>query len=173
MNAPADLLDLYRATHYDVRMPGARRVSLRVDGRVPLAFIEWANDTWPLSFISACNPRSTRLSAKENHQRMQALLKRLRSQQASILAGVGHIPGQPWREPSLLVAGLTIEQLDSLAIDFDQNAIVIARNGDHVGLRIYRPEWAPLPNWISAIEGPGAWRQDEPVAIDCGSAKKP
>lgn len=141
MNAPAELLELYRVSHYDVRMPGGKRVTLRVGDQVPFALADWANDTWPLSFISACNPRSKKRPAKENRQHMRALLDRLALQRTRVLPGVGHIPGQNWREPSLLVAGLTIEQADSLAFNFDQNAIVIAHKGDHVGLRIYRRDW--------------------------------
>lgn len=152
MSAPSALLDLYLASHYDVRMPGGKRVTLRVGQAVPLVLVDWTKDNWPLVFVSACNPQSRKLPAKLNRQRMRALLERLGAQQARVLAGAGHIPGQDWREPSLLVAGLTIEQADSLAFDFDQNAILIADKVDLLELRIYRPQWATPPAAIREFE---------------------
>ena len=152
MYASTKLLNLYYATHYDVRMRGGKRVTLRVGDQVPLSLIGWANDTWPLVFISACNPQSIKLPAQENRQRMNDLLERLGEMHARVLPGAGQIPGQDWREPSLLIAGLTIEGADSLAFDFDQNAILIAHKGNQIGLRIYRPKWASPAGAVSAIE---------------------
>lgn len=144
MSAPSALHDLYLASHYDVRMPGGKRVTLRVGQAVPLVLVDWTEDNWPLVFVSACNPQSRNLPAKVNRQRMRALLERLGAQRTRVLAGAGHIPGQDWREPSLLVAGLTIEQADAIAFDFDQNAILIADRVDKVELRNYHPQWATL-----------------------------
>lgn len=137
MKATARLLNIYRETHYDLRMPGGNRVTLRVGNRVPQCLLEWANGAWPLVYISACNPRSVRLPKQINRQRMRTLLHRLSLQSVRVLAGVGHIPGQGWRESSLLVVGLTMEQTDLLAIEFAQNAVVIACKDEPVDLRGY------------------------------------
>ena len=152
VNSPAALLELYRNTCYDIRMSGGKRARLRIGEPVPSALINWANDTWPLFVVSACNPQSREFPAKENRLRMRMLRNRLASLPARLLPGVGHIPGQDWREPSLLVAGLNVENADSLAFKFNQNAIVIARNNHSVSLRIYCPKQATSLNTISGIE---------------------
>ncbi|HET9034093.1 MAG TPA: DUF3293 domain-containing protein [Dokdonella sp.] len=154
MNAAADLLDVYRASHYQVRMPGGRRVTLRIGQPAPLALINWADPDWPLACISACNPQSEKLSATHNRQRMRELLGRVRSYQGRVLAAAGRIPGHEWRESSLLVAALTLDRIDTLALDFDQNAVVVIRPGLRIRLRIYRREWASLSDPTSDLEAP-------------------
>ncbi len=57
------------------------------------------------------------------------------------LLGVGRIRDQSWRESSFLVAGLSLQAADRLAIEFGQNAIVVATDPKSTRLRVYRNEW--------------------------------
>lgn len=138
VSATPALLDLYRATHYDVRMPGGKRVTLRIGDQIPRALLDWAKDARSLVIVSASNPESRALPVMENRQRMRALLDRLSVSRKQILAGVGHIPGQGWRESFLVIAGIAIQEADLLAVEFGQNATVVADGHSHVArLRIY------------------------------------
>jgi hypothetical protein len=81
------------------------------------------------------------LSIGENRQRMRQLLLHARAAACLCLPGVGHIPGQSWREPLLLLSAIDIEFIDDIARRFDQNAIVSLRSGQTARLRVYRSEW--------------------------------
>ena len=72
---------------------------------------------------------------------MQGLKERLDRSRIRRLVGVGHVATLPWREASFLVAGLSIEAADRLAVDFGQTAIVIAVNPTSTRLRLYRNDW--------------------------------
>ena len=141
MPSPSQLLDLYRETSYDVRLPGGTRSSLRIGKPVPEFLRLWGRRDWPLLFISACNPHSKQLSADDNHDRTRTLLSRLDRSRLRRLVGVGRLANQAWRETSFLVAGLSLESADRLAIEFGQNAIVVAVNPLSTRLRLYRNEW--------------------------------
>jgi hypothetical protein len=140
MTGPAEWIDLYRRTSYDVRLPGGKRASLRIGRHVPLAIKEWTAQSWPLAFISACNPQSEPVPAKRNRQRMRAMCERVRKL-CRVLPGAGHIPDPHWREASLLVAGLPMARVDALAREFGQNAIVTVAQDQRAVLRIYRTDW--------------------------------
>jgi hypothetical protein len=135
------LLDFYRQTSYDVRLPGGARASLRIGKPVPESLCLWARRDWPLLFISACNPHSKPLPADENRDRTRTLLSRLDRSRLRRLVGVGRMAHQAWREASFLVAGLSLELADRLAVEFGQNAIVVAVNPISTRLRVYRNEW--------------------------------
>lgn len=133
-----ELVALYRQCHYEIRLPGGRaRAILRVDEPVPAALNEWLGDSTPGAFITAYNPRSTARSARENRAAQHVLLAAIRAAGARVLPGVGRIPGQPWREPSLFVAGLAPEHIDALACRHSQNAVVVAHGNGTARLRCY------------------------------------
>jgi hypothetical protein len=140
MTGPAEWIALYRSTRYDVRLPGGMRARLCIGRHVPPAIDEWAGESWPLAFVSACNPRSEAIPPVRNRQRMRSLLERLRNS-CRLLPAVGHGPDPHWREASLLLAGLPITVVDALAREFGQNAIVTAARGQPAVLRIYREDW--------------------------------
>lgn len=137
----SDLLALYRATHYDVRLPGSRRVRLRVGACCPAALSAVFPPQNPCALITACNPWSQPLDAAANHRRNRELRAALRGVSTRVLAAVGRIPGQYWREPSLLVAGMPLTALDDLARQFEQNAIIYFISREPVRLRLYRGDW--------------------------------
>lgn len=141
MQSPEQLIAFYRQTSYEARLPGGARASLHIGRPIPESLKSWTRRDWPLVFISACNPASRKLATLENRNRSQALIARLDRTCARRLVGVGRMPNQPWREPSFLVAGLSLEATDRLAAEFGQNAIVVAVNPASTRLRIYRNDW--------------------------------
>jgi hypothetical protein len=143
VTGPAEWIDLYRRTSYDVRLPGGKRTTLRIGRHVPWAINKWAAESWPLAFVSACNPRSEVTPAADNRQRMRAICGRVRKS-CRVLPAVGHSQDPRWREASLLLAGLDMTSIDALAREFDQNAIVTVASGQPAALRIYRPDWRNL-----------------------------
>jgi hypothetical protein len=135
------LIAAYRETVYEVRLPGGPRTALRVGQPVPDSLRAWTGRDWPLIFITACNPNSVRLSTLDNRVRMRELVEVLQRQPVRWLVGAGLLVREAWREPSLLVAGLTYEAADRLAVAFGQNAVLVADDGHSTALRIFRHEW--------------------------------
>ena len=98
MQSPKQLVEAYRATFYDARLPNGIRAALRIGRPVPEVLSAWAGRSWPLVFISACNPHSKVLPVTENRNRMRAMMARLDQPGIRKLLGVGRVPDQPWRE---------------------------------------------------------------------------
>jgi len=133
----AALYRLYAACHYDVRLPGGGRATLRIGEPLPASLADWLGDAPFGAFITAYNPRSQRQSPSFNRAAQHALLHDLRGAGARLLPGVGRMPGERWREPSLFVAGLTLTAVDGLACRYSQNAIVLAHRNAATQLRGY------------------------------------
>lgn len=134
----AGLLALYRRSHYEIRLPGGHaRAILRIDEPVPAAVSDWLAEMPFGAFITAYNPRSTTLPARDNRRAQHALLVSLRAANARVLAGVGRMRGESWREPSLFVAGLSLSDVDVLACRHSQNAVVLAHGNGVAQLRCY------------------------------------
>jgi Protein of unknown function (DUF3293) len=132
------LLQAYRDSHYEVRLPGGRaRCSLRIGQPLPAALHGWLGAAPLCAFITAYNPCSQPRAAALNRAAQQALLARLREWNARWLPGVGRLPGAHWREPSLLAAGLDLDQVDQLACAHSQLAVVIAHRNAAAELRGY------------------------------------
>jgi len=144
------LLTLYREAHYDARHPDGSTLRLRVGQPPTNALLQWLGDEEFCAYFTACNPHSQPLSAERNAQLLGALLRDLGELPASILRGEGYMPGAAWREPSLLVAGISLVTLDTLLLRYRQNAALIARHHGPVRLRLYREDWralaAPAPD---------------------------
>lgn len=133
----AALYRLYAACHYDVRLPGGGRATLRIGEPLPASLADWLGDAPFGAFITAYNPLSKPQSPAHNRAAQQRLLHDVRSEGARLLPGVGHLPGQTWREPSLFVAGLGLTAVDALACRHSQNAIVLAHRNAATQLRGY------------------------------------
>ncbi len=132
------LLTFYRETHYDAVRGDGRDIHLRVGEPLPVEAREWLAGATHGAFLTACNPYSQALPAERNAARLAALRADLAA------AGVGHLPGESWREPSVLAADFDIELLDRLARRYEQNALLVLRPDEPVRLRLYRPEWREL-----------------------------
>ncbi len=88
------------------------------------ASTEWA-------FVTACKPRSQRLSDDENRQRQVRLKATLDALGLATYPGVAVDPRGEWPpEPSFLVIGIDHPTAISLAQQFEQNAIVAGRSGE-------------------------------------------
>lgn len=136
--ASAALLQLYARCHYEVRLPGGgSRAVLRIGQPLLPVLQRWRGDAPLCAFVTAYNPLARRQPAAANRAAQHALLQTLRGQGARWLAGVGREPGQPWREPSLLVAGLDFDAIDALARHHSQIAVVVAHGNAPVQLRTY------------------------------------
>lgn len=149
MNTPAHesteqihaLIALYRATHYDIALPDGRTATLHIGRIAPPELRDWIGAGTLATFLTACNPRSRNLSHAENAQRLETLRTCLRALDCRFLEGVGHIPGEDWREPSLFVSGLDLAGVDVLAQQFDQNAVITVVGDSDARLRIQRADW--------------------------------
>ena len=136
MQTPTQLINAYRAAFYEVRLPDGTRTTLRIGEVVPGALCTWTGHDWPLVYLSACNPGSNRLALFENRLRTRALLARLNRAGIRKLIGVGRARDQAWRETSLLISGLSLDAADRLAIEFGQNAILLASEAKSAQLRV-------------------------------------
>lgn len=153
MNAPREsparirgLLALYRRTHYEVTLPDGDAATLRIGAPPPPSVAGWIGADAFAVCVTACNPRSRRLPDADNERRMAELRALLQREGARRLEGAGSVPGEPWREPGLLVAGIALARIDALARAFRQNASVHVRVRAPARLRLHRPDWeAALP----------------------------
>ncbi|MGB0133705.1 DUF3293 domain-containing protein [Dokdonella sp.] len=150
--SPQALVDLYSRTRYDLRLPGGSRTTVCIGHSCPATLRGFLADTLSAFLISACNPHSVPLDIKTNRKRMQQLLQRLKAANPPRLPGVGHIPGQPWREPLLLVAIPDVKAIDGIARQFGQNAIIHLQANRPARLRIYRIDWQPHVRESADIE---------------------
>jgi len=135
------LLALYRNSHYDVELPDGTTATIRVGAPVPEPILRWIGSHEVAVYMTACNPHSRSLSVAENEQRLERLRARLRKRGCSYLEGAGHVPGDSWREPSLLVRGIDETSIDEFAREHEQNAVLMLRSRAPVVMRIYRPDW--------------------------------
>ncbi|HSX60009.1 MAG TPA: DUF3293 domain-containing protein [Tahibacter sp.] len=133
----AELLAIYRACDYAVRLPGGARAVLRIGAPLPDALAAWMAGAASAAFITAYNPRSQPQPARINRAAQRELFAAARAAGARVLPGVGRLAGEVWREPSLFVAGLSMETVDALACRHSQNAVVLAHGNGQVELRSY------------------------------------
>ena len=147
-----ELLAFFRATHYDVAMPNGRVATIRTGTRPPSDVADWIGDTLFAVYMTSCNPYSRELSQYENERRLDALRVELRALGVDFLEGAGHVPGDVWREPSLLVRGLDIERVDRLARTYEQNAVLIVPARAPSRMRIYRLDWRSAAEPAEDIE---------------------
>jgi hypothetical protein len=91
----------------------------------PLDYLIAQSDrpTWAL--ITAANPYSQPLSARENQRRDRRLSKHLKGLQLPLIPAMGKDPTGVWTpEPSWLILGITRPQAIAIGRKFEQNAIV-------------------------------------------------
>lgn len=152
----AELLALYRRTHYGVALPGGDAAALRIGAPPPQSVAGWIGADRHALYLTACNPRSRLLPDADNAVRLADLRRRLLAAGARWLEGDATIPGQPWREASLLASGLPLARLDAFARDFGQNASVHVRADAAARLRLHRSDWRGLAPPDAELE----WDED-------------
>lgn len=128
-----ELIAAYETAEYAV----AGRV-LRVGERsAALDALLEAQGVQGAAFLTAANPRSVRLPARENAARMHALEAAVREGGHAYLHGEGRDPQGKWlAEPSLLVLGMSRAQAEALGRAFGQNAILFIERGSPAELSI-------------------------------------
>ena len=148
------LLTLYRESHYDVSLSRSRTATIRIGEPAPVPLVRWIGDAGIAYYLTACNPRSTSLTADENEMRLARLRADLDARGVAYLEGVGHIPGEAWREKCLFVRGIGEDDVTDLVQRYEQNSIVVARTHGASTLRVYRPDWRAVVGEVADIE----WR---------------
>jgi hypothetical protein len=87
------------------------------------------NEEW--AFVTACNPRSERLSDEKNSRRMAELEAVVQVGGWTYYHGQGIGSDGRWpAEPSLLVVGISEADAIALGKRFGQNAVVVGRVGE-------------------------------------------
>src|SRR5271163_22037 len=106
---PQNLIDEYRATHFQVG-EGVGSFTLRIDIRSDaLANVVSSAGQTCAVFITAYNPFSQLKSADENQVANTALYEELRSWSDHVIAGIGINPSGTWLgEPGYLALGIDL-----------------------------------------------------------------
>jgi hypothetical protein len=169
-SAIRETLEAYRVATYAIRLPGARRVVLRVGARTPPELDAFLDSIAPdrkapdmndpgaadlirarasLTAASGLDSSAGLITAWNPFSRVVPLAEN-RARQRELLARLrGRARcvfaasgiGVDWREPGFAVFGMETEALDALAREFRQNAIVTFRARGKVRLRFYRDDW--------------------------------
>ena len=120
------MIELYKEyvrTSYEAEL-GGETISLRIGEESPDVGVIQSN-RW--AFITACNPRSRKVSDRENADRMAELESVLSERGHKYYDGAGVPARDAWEpEPSFLVIGISDSEAAELGAKFDQNAIVFA-----------------------------------------------
>jgi len=88
------------------------------------------NNAFSWAFITACNPRSLRLSANENQKRHLQLQQQLDTLAFSYCEGLGIGNGSDWApEISWFIMGIGRKRAIEIGKEWEQNAIVIGQLG--------------------------------------------
>ena len=121
----------FRATVYEAETPAGTRIAIRVGACSPALddlLAAAGADAW--AFVTACNPRSTRLDPPANAARTARLEAAVAGRGLGALRGVGRGDSPGWPpEESLLVLGIAEADALELAREFDQHAIVVGTRG--------------------------------------------
>ncbi|MGH8172190.1 MAG: DUF3293 domain-containing protein [Rhodanobacteraceae bacterium] len=147
-----ELIALYRASHYDVALANGQSATIRIGADAPPDIARWIGAHSKAIYMTACNPYSRTLSADENAVRMERLRQQVRDHGGDYLEGVGYMPGESWREPSLLVSGLEMPVVDALVAEHEQNAVVVVPARGHSFLRIHRVDWQNALGSLPGVE---------------------
>ena len=119
------LVESYRQAIYLIHAEGGD-IAIKV-GEVShqLSTLMKAHKAKSAAFITAFNPYSALVSPQENELSHQALLSDLDSLGLNCLSGVGKDAENLWpSEPSILILGIFLENAESLAKRYKQNAFV-------------------------------------------------
>lgn len=124
----SELIRAYRETEY--RVMGTPQLILRVGQHSrELGSLMKTHKVRSCAFITACNPRSKLLDAATNALRQESLAADLKTGGFAFREGVGMHPSNNWPgEPSFLVLGISEQHAVTLAIRYEQNAIIWANH---------------------------------------------
>jgi hypothetical protein len=122
----AELLQAFADTHYVVHHVAP--FVMHIGQPCPeLKNLMAQHNALSAAFITAWNPFSQTLHAKENQDRQDELKANLNKRGLICIDGIGKHPSNKWPgEVSVLVLGLDLEAAKSLARHYDQHAFVWA-----------------------------------------------
>jgi len=146
------LLTLYRESHYDVYLPHGDVATIRTGQPPPAGIRRWMGGAGIAFYMTACNPYSHSLPREENEQRLESLRAYLREHEFAFLEGIGHIPGEVWREPNLLIRGISESSVAALVRTHEQNSILVVRAESPAVLRVYRSDWHAVVGECADVE---------------------
>jgi hypothetical protein len=153
----ATLVDAYCAANYRWELDG-RWHALRVGHPAPDLEAGYP-DCAVFGLVSAWDPHSVPRAEAVNRTADEALHTTLLASGLPYRAGFSSAANRSWREPSWLVMGMPLEELDRLALRFGQLATLGWQRGEPVRLRMYAPQ--PLlakprecVDWIDAAGPP-------------------
>lgn len=121
---PAELLQAFNETEYIVHYE--RPFTLHIGQPCPeLKALMAEHNALSAAFITAWNPFSQNLPAKENIARQDELKANLKMRGLICIDGIGKHPSDNWPgEASVLVLNLDLEAAKSLARHYEQHAFV-------------------------------------------------
>ncbi|WP_119157538.1 DUF3293 domain-containing protein [Caldimonas tepidiphila] len=134
---PPSLIEAYRATAYDIELPGGPR-TLRI-GEVSAALPASRGHTpHRIAILTASNPFSRPLPEEVNEARHRLLLDAVDKAGLSCWPAQGRDPSGEWPpEQSLALADPGDDVLDAWMLALGQNAVVVADQGQPVALRLH------------------------------------
>lgn len=115
-----------------------------------------------LAVLSACNPGSRELPARENRRRHQQLCAQLRAAGIPHRAARGRAPDAGWMEASVLLCA-PLEAIDALARAHGQLAVYLPGRPPRLRLYAPRPPGLPIVMANARLEWVGC---DPPAALD-------
>jgi len=128
---PAELLQAFAETHYIVLHEAPFVIHIGQPSQELKALMAM-NNALSAAFITAWNPFSQNLPARDNQVRHDELKANIKKRGLICIDGIGKHPSNNWPgEVSVLVLGLDLEAAKSLAQHYDQHAFVWA-SGDGV-----------------------------------------
>lgn len=143
---PEDLLQAFSATDYRVRVDGTDYVVR--PGRRHEALDDALNGR-PWAIVTAFNPNARQLEDEANDRRHRNLLDAVGRKGREAHPAVNRDPGGSWPdETAVLIVDADTDELDALAEEYGQAAIVTGRTGCPAMLRLYGDHWPKtLPDW--------------------------
>lgn len=117
------LIDAYASTNYVVE--SKPNFTLRVGSQCEeLARIYEKANVSTACFITAYNPWSVLLTPPHNVARQAELLNEIAAFKLKFVFGYGQSNDSEWKEPSVLILGITYEESMELAVKHEQNAFI-------------------------------------------------
>jgi len=128
MKPRPELLAAYQATTYYVQLTN-RRIAIRIGETSPeMTEMMIRHEVGSWVFITACNPLSKQLPAKDNNKRLDQLAGALAARGLEYFPGEGIGDAGAWPcERSYLVLGMNLEEASALGREFGQYAFVFGR----------------------------------------------
>lgn len=147
---PEELLQAFAATEYRVRVAGRKHV-LHPGQRHASLDAALGNRAWAV--VTAFNPQARRVDEAGNRRRQQQLLAVLADGGWEVHPAVNRDPDGAWPdEIAVLIVEIGMGDLDKLAREFDQAAVVTGRPGEPARLRLYGESWPQtMPWWVDKV----------------------